>query len=514
VTEEAPTVSHRVLLATLSGIILGGFVGNLSATIVATCLPRVLSDLGGSVRDYTWVVVTYLLMLTVTVPIWGKLADLYDKKRLFLTGMTIYLLGSATAGLAVNPATLIAARTLQGIGTGGMTALGGTIVAAIVAPRMRGKYSSYTGISIAVGTITGPLIGGLLVGTPVVGWRACFYVSLPLGLTAMWLVHRRVDVPRRKGRSRVDVLGAALVIGALVPLLLWLSLGDDVFAWWSVPSLALVTVALVLAAGFILVERRVADPMLPLDIFANRVVLLAVLSSLVAGMISLGAPIFVAQYFQLGHGLSPTVAGLATIPTILGSFTGIFFGGRLISQLGVLKPFLIGGAIAQLVGAALLALSARSMPYPVIAVELFALGVGIGIMQQHVIIAVQNALPTSQLGVGTATLWFARFLGGAAGIAVLGAVLKFVVASQVSSGAAGLGITMSRAEATNVPDLTTVGSALRTVYEHAYSTGFAAVFAIVAPLTLITLACVAFIPERPMQERVQTLEEEAVAQPV
>ncbi|MFF5289555.1 MFS transporter [Paractinoplanes globisporus] len=507
-----PRVAHRAILLSLSGIILGGFVGNLSSTIVATSLPRVMASLNGSVRDYTWVVVTYLLMLTVTVPIWGKLADLFDKKRLFVTAMSVYLAGSACAGLAINPAMLIGARTLQGIGTGGLTALGGTIVAAIVSPRMRGRYSSYNGISIAVGTISGPLIGGLLVETPVVGWRACFYVSLPLGLAAMWLVHRHVEVPNRPGRSRVDVLGAVLVVGAVVPLMLWLSLGDDVFAWWSAPAVALLLAGVLLSIAFVVVERRVADPLLPLRMFSHRVIALTVVGSLVAGMVSLGAPIFIAQFLQIGRGLAPTTAGLATIPLIAGSFSGIFFGGRLISRLGVLKPFLVAGAVCQLVGAALLAVSAASMPYAVIAADLFVLGIGVGILQQHVIIAVQNALPAHQLGVGTASLWFARFLGGAAGVAALGAVLKAVIAGRVQDGAARIGVAMTYDQATEVPNLGRIGDALAGVYEHAYSTAFGVIFAVIAPLTLITLGCIALMPEVPMHDRVPVVEEEPVAQ--
>jgi EmrB/QacA subfamily drug resistance transporter len=492
--EVSEGINHRALLIAMSGLIIGGFVGQMSATIVATALPTVMGDLNGSVRDYSWVVTAYLIAMTVTVPIFGKLADVYNKKKLYLIGMCIYLLGSAMAGLSQSPDMLIAARGFQGLGTGGMAALGGTIVAAMVSARQRGKYSSYNGIAMIIGTISGPLLGGFLVTVPVVGWRACFYVALPFGLLSMFLIHRKVVVPPSTGARKLDIVGVVLLLGWVVPLLLWLSLGGDAVEWVSGLGLVLLIASIVVCVAFFVWEVRAADPMVPLDMFRLRPVALVVAGSLVAGAVSLAAPIYIAQYLQLGHGFSALRSGLATIPFIVGSFCGIYIGGQLMTRLGVIKPFLVTGGAAQTLGALLLALLAAHAQYVTFAWILFIFGIGVGILQQHTIIAVQNAIPHTVLGRGTAAMWFARFLGGAAGVAGLGALMSHFVVQEVVSGAASIGITIDPTTAGQVPIMSSLPEGLRLVFEEAYRQAFAQVFVIVAPLTLITLICMLFMP--------------------
>src|SRR4051794_36494169 len=313
-----PVMSHRQILEALSGLLLGMFVTILASTVVSNALPRIISDLHAGESAYTWVVTSTLLALTVSTPIWGKLADLTSKKLLIQLALTIFVLGSALAGLAQNAGMLIAFRAVQGIGAGGLTALVQVILAAMISPRERGRYMGYLGAVFAVGTVMGPLIGGLIVDTSWLGWRWCFYVGVPFAVVALVLLQRTLHLPVVKRRVRIDYLGATLVAAAVSLLLIWVSLAGHQFAWNSVQTYVMVPGAVLLGLLFLLVEQRAAEPIIPLRLFRDRTVTLSTVASLFVGIGLFGGTVFLSQYFQISRGESPTMSGLMSLPLVLG----------------------------------------------------------------------------------------------------------------------------------------------------------------------------------------------------
>jgi len=265
-----PAMTHRQILEAMSGLLLGMFVAILSSTVVSTSLPRIVSDLGGTQSGYTWVVTSTLLALTVSTPIWGKLADLFDRKVLVQTGLIIFVVGSLLAGLSTSMGWLIACRAIQGIGAGGLTALVQVILSDLVSPRERGRYSGYLGAVFGVGTVAGPLLGGVI--TDSIGWRWCFYVGVPFALAAFVVLQKTLDLPRRRREVKLDYAGATLIAGGASALLIWVSLAGQQFDWLSWQTFALVGLGVALVSAAIAVERRVSEPLIPLNLFERRTV--------------------------------------------------------------------------------------------------------------------------------------------------------------------------------------------------------------------------------------------------
>lgn len=294
-------MSHRQILEALSGL-LGMFVAILSSTVVPNALPRIISDLHSGESAYTWVVTATLLATTATTPIWGKLSDLVDKKLLIQLSLTIFVVGSALAGLSPNAGTLIACRVVQGVGAGGLTALVQVIIAAMISPRERGRYMGYLGAVFALGTVAGPLIGGVIVDTSWLGWRWCFYVGVPFAGAAIALLQRTLHLPVVRRPVTIDYLGATLVTSAVSLLLVWVSLAGHQFAWNSWPTWLMVPGAVLLGGLFVLAEQRAAEPIIPLRLFGNRTVALSTVASLFVGVALFGATVFLSQYFQISRG--------------------------------------------------------------------------------------------------------------------------------------------------------------------------------------------------------------------
>src|SRR4051812_4703539 len=263
-------MSHRQILQALSGLYMGMFVAILSSTIVTNALPTIVADLRAGQSVYTWVIIATLLTTTVTSPIWGKLADLFDKKLLIQIALVVFTAGSVLSGLAENSALLIGARAVQGVGAGGLLALTQVILATIISPRERGRYNGYLGAVLAVATSAGPLIGGVIVDTGWLGWRWCFFVGIPFSIIAMVLLQKTLHLPVRKRAVRIDWAGATLITAAASLLLVWVTFAGDRYAWMSWQSAAMVGGTLLLAVAFVLVERTAAEPVLPLWLFRNR----------------------------------------------------------------------------------------------------------------------------------------------------------------------------------------------------------------------------------------------------
>ncbi|MGY1782032.1 DHA2 family efflux MFS transporter permease subunit [Geodermatophilus sp. SYSU D01036] len=432
--EQQGRMTHRQILEALSGMLLAMFVAFLSSTVVSNALPTILTDLRGSQSQYTWVVTATLLASTASTPIWGKLADLFSKKLLIQISIVVFIVGSMLAGLSQSVGTLIGWRVLQGLGLGGLQALVQIAMAAMISPRERGRYSGLLGAVMAVATVGGPLLGGLLVDTSWLGWRWCFYVGVPFAAVALVLLQRTLHLPVTRRRVRIDYLGAAFLTAGVSGLLIWVTLAGDRFAWASVETaLFLVGSALAIVA-FVVTELRAAEPIVPLRLFRDRTTTLAILASVAIGVAMFGSTVFLGQYLQISRGYSPTAAGLLTIPMVGGLLLSSTVSGILITRHGRWKRFLVAGSLLVVAGFGLLATIDHETDMVLLGVFLFVLGVGIGMTMQNLVLAVQNTVAASDLGAASSAVAFFRSLGGTIGVSVLGAVLSNRVTDLITAG--------------------------------------------------------------------------------
>ncbi|MFD4033738.1 MDR family MFS transporter [Streptomyces sp. NPDC058637] len=506
-----PAMTRRQILQAMSGLMAGMFVAILASTVVANALPRIISDLNGSQSAYTWVVTSELLAMTATVPIWGKLSDLYDKKLLIQISLAMFVVGSLVAGFSDSVGVLIVSRVVQGIGAGGLTALAQVVMAAIIPPRELGRYSGIFGAVFAVGTVAGPLIGGVLVDTSWLGWRWCFFIGVPFALLAIVLLQLTLRLPTVRREVKIDYVGAVLIMSGVSALLLWVTLAGNQFDWLSWQTAALVGAGVVLLVAAVMVEARVDEPMIPLDIFRNRTVALTTVASLFVGVAMFGGTVFLSQYFQTSLGKSPTAAGLMSLPMILGLMLSTTIAGQIISSRGKWKGFLIAGGITMTAGMCLLSTISADSSFGVLSVYMLVLGVGVGMLMQNLVLAAQNDVPASELGAATSVLSFFRSLGGAIGTSALGAVLGHRVASEMEK---GLGTSADGGgSGHSVPDLATLPEPVREVVEQAYGVATADVFLIGAPFAFLALIAVLFIKEKPLktQSGMERLAEENAA---
>lgn len=501
-TSEIPQMSHRQILEALSGLLLGMFVAILSSTVVSNALPEIISDLGGGQSAYTWVVTASLLTMTASTPLWGKLADLYSKKLLVQLAIVIFVLASAGAGLSQDTATLIAFRAVQGLGVGGLVALAQVILAAMISPRERGRYSGYFGATFATATVGGPLLGGVITDTSWLGWRWCFYVGVPFAVAALIVLQKTLKLPvvRRPG-VRVDWLGALVVSAAVSLLLIWVTLAGDSYAWMSWQSVAMVGGSVLLGLLFVVVEHRAAEPIMPLRLFRNRTITLTALASLFVGIAMFGATVFLSQYFQLARGQSPTMSGVLTIPMIAGLFLSSTLSGVIITRTGRWKGWLVAGGVGVTAGLGLLGTMRHDTPYWHLAVSMALLGLGIGMMMQNLVLATQNQVSVADLGSASSMITFFRSLGGAVGVSALGAVLATRISTYVDEGMAEAGIPAGTGSPTGgtIPDLDALPGPIRNVIESAYGHGIADIYLYASPAALLALLMVICVKEVPLR---------------
>ncbi|MGW2837772.1 MDR family MFS transporter [Streptomyces sp. NPDC001493] len=509
---ESSSMNHRQIIQAMSGLMAGMFVAILASTVVANALPRIITDLHGSQSSYTWVVTAELLAMTATVPVWGKLSDLYDKKVLLQLSLSMFVVGSLVAGFSHSVTVLIISRVLQGIGAGGLTALAQVVMASIIPPRELGKFSGIFGAVFAVGTVAGPLIGGVLVDTSWLGWRWCFFIGVPFALLAIFLLQKTLKLPVVRREAKIDYLGAFLIMAGVSALLLWVTLGGSKFDWVSGPSAALVLGGVALIALAVLVESKVQEPMIPLSIFRNRTVSLTTVASFLVGVAMFGGTVFLSQYFQISLGKSPTIAGLMSLPMILGLMVSTTVAGQLISRRGKWKAFLVAGGVIMTAGMCLLSTIGAGTSFAVIAPCMAVLGIGVGMLMQNLVLAAQNDVPAAELGAATSTLSFFRSLGGAVGTSALGAVLSHRVASELEK---GFGSSASGGGDGAIPDLATLPEQARVIVENAYGVATGSVFLAGAPFALLALVAVLFIKEKPLKTKsgLERLAEEGEQQP-
>jgi EmrB/QacA subfamily drug resistance transporter len=505
--QPAAQMTHREILEALSGLLLAMFVAMLSSTVVTNALPRIVTDLEGSQSGYTWVVVATLLAMTATTPIWGKLSDLFSKKLLVQAALVIWTIGSLISAFAPSMGVLIGGRVVQGLGVGGLTALVQVVIASMVSPRERGRYSGYIGAVFGLATVSGPLIGGLVVDSPL-GWRGCFFVGMPFAVAAFIVLQRKLHLPVVKREVHIDFLGATLIIGGVSILLVWVSLAGSSFEWASTTTAVLVTAGVLTIAAALYVEAKVAiEPVIPLRLFKDRTTALATAASVMVGIAMFGATVYLSQYFQLARGMSPTEAGLMSVAMVGGLLVSSIVSGRIISNTGVWKRWLVGGLVFVVVGLALLGSIDADTPLVVVGLFMALVGIGLGSTMQNLVLAVQNNTKLEDMGAASSVVAFFRSLGGSIGVSVLGAVLSTQVADKVRSGLSAMGVTETTHQSNSIPDLKTLPAPVRDLYEHAFGTAIGHIFLIAVPFAILALVCVLFIKEVPLRTTVDTRDE-------
>ncbi|MGV9909696.1 MFS transporter [Streptomyces tendae] len=517
---DAP-MTHRQIMEALSGLLLGMFCAILSSTIVTNALPEIIGDLGGGQSAYTWVVTASLLTMTASTPLWGKLADLFSKKALVQIALIVYVVGSVVAGLAQNPAMLITARAIQGLGAGGLSALAQIIMAAMIAPRERGRYSGYLGATFAVATVGGPLLGGVITDTSWLGWRWCLYVGVPFAILALIVLQKTLHLPVLKRKVKVDWAGAFFVTAAVCLLLVWVTFADDKYSWMSWQTGAMVGGAIVLTLIFLFVESKASEPIIPLRLFKNRTITLASLASLFVGIAMFAGTVYFSQYFQLARDKSPTMSGVMTIPMIGGLFVSSTVSGQIITKTGKWKGWLLAGGVLLTAGLGLLGTMRYDTPYWHIGIFMALMGLGVGMMMQNLVLCTQNQVAPSDLGAASSTVTFFRSLGGAVGVSVLGSVMSTRISHYASDTIGSLSPQEQAAAAKAsgggaIPDMDMLPPGIREWLESAYGHGIADIFLIVAPIALLAFLVTLFIKEVPLRTKgalAQAAESSAEAAP-
>ncbi|GGT70084.1 hypothetical protein GCM10010207_80580 [Streptomyces atratus] len=497
-------MTHAQIMRALSGLLLGLFCAILSSTVVTNALPRIINDLGGGQSAYTWVVTASLLAVTASTPLWGKLADQFSKKILVQSALVVYVVGSLVAGLAQNPATLIGARVIQGLGGGGLSALAQVVLAAMISPRERGRYSGYLGATFAVATVGGPLLGGVITDTSWLGWRWCLFVGIPFACVALVVLQRTLNLPTVKRQVKVDWTGAFFVTAAVCTLLIWVTFADDKYDWLSWQTYTLVGASAVLTLIFLFVETKAGEPIIPLHLFRNPTVTLASIASLFVGVALFAGTVFLSQYFQLARGDSPTKSGVMTIPFIAGLFVSSTVSGRIITRTGKWKGWLLAGGILLTAGLALLGMLRYDTPYLFIALCMALMGLGVGMTLQNLVLCTQNQVSPSDLGAASSTVTFFRSLGGAVGVSVLGSILTTRIGHYARETITRLGpqdrATAAKASGSGeLPDLAMLPAPVRTWLEGAYGHGIGDIFMYAAPIALIAFLVTLFIKEVPLR---------------
>ena len=432
-------MSSRRRRAVMAGVMTGMFLAALEATVVGTAMPTVIASLGG-LNQYSWVFSAYLITSTVTVPVWGKLSDLYGRRLFYQLGIAVFLLGSILSGLSATMTQLIAFRAVQGLGAGALVPLGMTIIGDIFTVEERTKMQAYFSGVWGLSSVVGPVVGGLI--TDQLSWRWVFYINLPVGLAAAAIIGLALREPRRTTRPAIDYAGAVLLTASITLLMLALvEGGSSVAALLSPRNLALFAASAVLALVFAWVERRAVDPIVPFALFRNRVVAVAVAAGFLAGVAMFGVISFVPLFAQGALGATATEAGSLLMPLMLSWVSMSVVGGRLLLRVGY-RPTCIAGFALLTIGLALLSLFGRDTARAWLYLDLVLVGAGLGLTMLTLLIAVQQSVARTQLGIVTSLNQFVRSIGGAVGVAVMGAVLTAGLASRLDdvarTGDAGL----------------------------------------------------------------------------
>jgi len=430
-------LSHRQILTILSGLMLGMFLASLDQTIVSTAIRTIADDLHG-LNQQAWTTTAYLITSTIATPLYGKLSDIYGRKPFFLAAITVFVVGSVMCTFSTSMVELAAFRALQGIGAGGLMSLALAIIGDIVPPRERARYQGYILAVFATSSVAGPLVGGFLAGTSsilgIAGWRWVFLVNVPIGIVALFVVARVLNVPHTRREHRIDWWGALTIVLGVVPLLLVAEQGQS-WGWLSGGAVACYLIGIAGIVAWVLVENRMGDEaLIPMRLFRNNVFSRTSLLSLIVGMVMFGGLLMIPQYLQIVKGASPTRSGLEMLPLMLGMMAASITAGQFTSRTGRYKIFPVVGTALMCGTMLLFHFEVQwNTPLPRTMAFMALMGIGLGLTMQTLVLSVQNAVPPQDMGTATASATFFRQLGGTAGTAIFLSVLFSTVGGKITS---------------------------------------------------------------------------------
>ncbi|MEU3607233.1 MDR family MFS transporter [Streptomyces sp. NPDC035033] len=492
--------SHRTVLVAIGALLLGMLLAALDQTIVSTALPTIVSELGG-MEHLSWVVTAYMLASTAATPLWGKLGDQYGRKKLFQAAIVLFLIGSALCGIAQNMPQLIAFRAVQGLGGGGLMVLSMAIVGDLVSPRERGRYQGLFGAVFGATSVLGPLLGGFF--TEHLSWRWVFYINLPVGVVALFVIAAVLHIPVRSTRHTIDYLGTFLIASVATCLVLVASLGGTTWEWGSPQIIGLAVLGAVLLVWFVRVERRAAEPVLPLKLFRIRTFTLVSVISFIVGFAMFGAMTYLPTFLQVVQGVSPTMSGVHMLPMVVGMLLTSTASGQIVSRTGRWKVFPIAGTALTALGLLLLNELTETSSTWEMSAYFFVFGAGLGLVMQVLVLVVQNAVGYEDLGVATSGATFFRSIGASFGVAVFGTVftnrlthkLEDVFARAAREGTPPPPGTGPGEVAADPRAIAQLPPDLRPEVLHAYATSITDVFLYAAPVVLVAFAVAWFLKE-------------------
>jgi EmrB/QacA subfamily drug resistance transporter len=495
--EEYTERSHAEIMVIISALMLAMLLAALDQTIVSTALPKIASDLHG-LSKYSWVATSYLLTSAVATPLYGKISDMFGRKKIFQIAITIFLIGSVLCGLAQTMNQLIFFRGLQGIGAGGLMTLAMAIVGDIVSPRQRGRYQGYFGAVFAISSVVGPLLGGLF--TDHLSWRWVFYINMPIGIAALLAIAYRLHLPVHKSPHKVDFAGAGLLAIGVVSLLLATVWGGVDYPWASTQIIGLFGTAAVATLLFLWREHYAKEPIIPLRLFRNSIFSTASLLSFIIGIVMFGALIFLPQYQQLVRGDSATKSGLMLLPLVGGLMAASLTSGRLISKFGKYRVFPIIGTATVVLAFFLFSHITVDTNRVILGVWMTILGLGIGMVMPVLTLAVQNAVERKDLGTATSSVTFFRSIGSSLGAAIFGAVLANRLSHHIMQNVGGAeGAAASKGLSSSAASLEKLPPDVLHKVLTAFASSFHDVFLFGIPFAAAAFVVALFLRETPLR---------------
>jgi EmrB/QacA subfamily drug resistance transporter len=492
-------LSHRQVQLVFSGLMLGMLLAALDQMIVSTALPTIVGELGG-LQHLSWIITAYLLTSTASMPLYGKLSDLFGRKLLFQFAISVFLVGSALSGASQNMLELIAFRAVQGLGAGGIMTMAQAMIGDIISPRERGRYQGYLGTVFALSSVAGPLLGGLF--TDQLTWRWVFYINLPLGLLALVVTQTVLRLPFQRQEHPIDYLGSALMVGGISSLLLVTTWGGTEFPWGSPEIIGLSVAGVVLLCLFLVQETRAPEPLLPLRLFREHVFSVGAVIMFVLGLAMFGTVAFLPLYLQVVDGASATASGLRMTPLMLGVVVTSIVSGQMITRTGKYRFFPITGTAITTLGLYLLSRLDAGSGLLEVSTYMVVLGVGLGMIMQVIVLAVQNAVPYRDLGIATAGANLFRSLGAAFGVAIFGSILNNrldyylprLIPTSALNGISSAALTASPAQLRTLP-----APVLHGVIE-AFSRSLSTVFLWAVPVVVVSFLASWLLREIPLRE--------------